>query len=94
MLGSDPDELFTFENFQDELKRCGNYSLLLAPIVIAVSTDAISDLDETFNGTACGEGGRNSVFETKTESQLQFDERINGLLEDVSSFGYYRKMIL
>lgn len=94
MLGSDPDQLFTFENLQDELRRCGNYSLLFAPIVIAVSTDAISDLDETFNGTRNEECERNSIYKMKTESQRQFSERINGLLEDVDSFRYYQKMNL
>lgn len=92
MLGSDPDEIFTFENLQNELKKCGNYALLFAPIVIAVSTDAISDLDETFINTKNEECGHNSKYRMNSESLLRFSERIEGLLEDICNFGYYRKI--
>lgn len=93
ILGSDPDKLFTFENFQDELQICGNYALLLAPIVIAVSTDAISGLDDTSNSTTNEAFERNSS-QMKIQSQLKFQERINGLLEDICNLGYYQKMNL
>lgn len=48
MLDSNPVKLFTFENLQDKLRRCGNYSLRFALILIAVSTDAMSGLNGTF----------------------------------------------
>lgn len=74
MLGSDPDKLFTFENLQNEMKRCGNYALLWAPAVIAESTRAMTDSESA-----------------QKESQLRFDKRLDGLLEDITSLGYYRK---
>lgn len=92
MLGSNPDKLFTFENLMEEMKKCGNYALILAPIVIAVSTDAISSLDETFKKVAAGESGQNSFSSINNESQLRFNERLEGLLDDIIKYGYYRKM--
>lgn len=92
LLGSDPDELFAFDNLQDELKNCGNYALLLAPIVLAVSTGAISDLDETFENVANGKDRRNPIYDLNSDSQLRFNERLEGVLEDIGSYGYYRKM--
>lgn len=91
-LGSDPERLFSYENLQAELKNCGNYALLLAPIVIAVSTGAITDLDVTFQNVANGKCERNS--EVMNDSQLKFNERLEGVLEDVCRLGYYRKMKL
>lgn len=84
MLGSDPDKLFSFENFQDELKRFGNYPLFLGPAVIAIFTDAV-----TFSKSGIEES---SACDANDETQLRFRERINGALEDINNFGYYRQL--
>lgn len=83
MLGSDPDKLFTFENLQDELKRFGNYPLFVGPAVIAIFTDAVKF-------TACGIE-ENSSCDANDEIQIRFRERINGAIEDINNFGYYRR---
>lgn len=84
MLGSDPEKLFSFENLQDELKRFGNYPLFLGPAVIAIFTDAVK-----FTASGIEE---NSTCDANDEIQLRFRERINGALEDISNFGYYRRL--
>lgn len=91
MLGSNPDNLFTFENLQDEMKGCGNSALFFAPAVIAVSIDGILNFKESFDKITNRESEQNSVCDTKTESQLQYSERLEGLLDDIVNFGYYRK---
>lgn len=34
LLGSNPEELFTLEDLRNELKRCGNYALVMAPVLL------------------------------------------------------------
>lgn len=48
-LGSNPDELFTFENLNDELRRCGNYVLIVLSIMTEVQkadSSEVSNLDK------------------------------------------------
>lgn len=45
-LGSEPDELFTFEKLIEQMKICGNYALLLAPVMLHVSLRYETDADK------------------------------------------------
>lgn len=80
LLGSDPDKLFTFENLKEELKRCGNFALIVTPLF---TLSAQIQLDES-NADEAGLSENNL---------MEYDRRINGLLEDVIDLGYYRKIL-
>lgn len=97
MLGSDPKELFTFENLKSELKRFGNYALIMGPLWI-LETQQQHGTDEVFSDdmfdkpastksepTAAGDGLR-------ANGQDEFARRINGLMEDIVRLEYYRKI--
>lgn len=80
MLGSDPEKLFTFENLKEELKRYGNFALIVTPLFILSAQIQL-------NETNTDETGLSEI------NQMEYDRRINGLLEDVIELGYYRKIL-
>lgn len=67
LLGSNPDELFTFKDLTNELEKCGNYALMMAPCMLHVSLAQSAALIPDLN----------------KERQLEFDRRINGVFEDI-----------
>lgn len=94
-LGSDPDKLFTFANLKDELKRFGNYLLVMSPLWISTTQAEPSDLidmDDMFDQTGEGENKPDLISGFSKEGQEEFARRINGLLEDIVELGYYRKI--
>lgn len=83
MLGSDPDQLFSFENLQTELKQCGNFALIMAPLVIQYSQTDSSKISNVHE--ACGQKSAMHLKE-------KYARQINDLLEDIVKFEYYRKI--
>lgn len=95
-LGSNPDELFTLDNLKDELKRCGNYAFLLAPMLISVSladSSEISNLDEMCDKIADGERRHELITGLSDKAQLEYEQRLNDTVEDLVKLGYYQKII-
>lgn len=95
-LGSNPDELFTLDNLKDELKRCGNYAFLLAPMLISVSladSSDISNLDEMCDKIADGERRHELITGLSDKAQLEYEQRLNDTVEDLVKLGYYQKII-
>lgn len=95
LLGSNPDELFTFENLKDDLKRCGNYALIMAPCLLQISlaeSSEISNLDEMFDKAADGEATLDIITGLSENGQQEFDRRIGEVFEDVVRLGYYRQV--
>lgn len=81
-MGSNPNELFTFDDLNNELLTCGAYALLKGPMLYQI---ALADLpDET------GQQSFNSRM--SDEHQQEYDRRIRGLLEDIVRLRYHEKM--
>ncbi|XP_055321909.1 uncharacterized protein LOC129577979 [Sitodiplosis mosellana] len=97
LLGSNPDELFTFDDLQSELKRCGNYALMLAPMLIQISqanSSEVTNLDEMCDKMAEGENANQGLVTGLTEhGQAEYERRLNDVVEDVVRLGYYHKQI-
>lgn len=92
-LGSNPDQLFTYEDLLNELKRCGVYALLMCPMLLQVvlaESSEIPNLDEMFDKVADGEAQLDIVNELGAEGQLEYDRRLNEVFEDVIKLGYYQ----
>lgn len=45
-LGSDPEQLFTFADLLDELKRCGAFGFLITPMLLQVSLLTTDDVNQ------------------------------------------------
>lgn len=96
LLGSNPNELFTFDNLKDELKRCGNYILLMAPVLLSISlanSSQISNIDEMLESAIKGDSKPDLITSFNDEARLEFDRRINQVFEDVVRLGYYQKLV-
>lgn len=89
LLGSDPEKLFTRENLNEELKRFGNFALIVTPLFIL---SALIQLSES-NTDGSVEENTDISSGLSEENQIEYDRRINGLLEDVVDLGYYRKIL-
>lgn len=85
LLGSVPEELFTFESLQDELKKCGNLALILAPLVIQYSQIDPSEITNVHE--ACGQ---TSITDLNKATRENYERRVNDLLEEMFKKEYYR----
>lgn len=93
LLGSNPDELFTFADLMDELKHYGVYALLMVPMLLQVSqahSNEISNMDEMFDKVADGENKINLITGLSSEGQSEYERRINEVFEDIIEMGYYQ----
>lgn len=94
-MGSDPRKLFTYEEFQNELKRCGNFALLMTPLIIqicVVDANNISNLDDLCDKMGNGETVNDLIQSFSANEQLEFDTRLNDAVTDIINLGYYTKL--
>lgn len=96
-LGSNPDELFTLADLKEELRLCGIYAFLLAPMVLSVSladSNEISNLDEMCDKIADGENGHEHELITglNDNAQREYKERLNDVVDDLIELGYYQPL--
>lgn len=95
LLGSNPDALFTFDNLKSEMKRCGNFALLMGPMIIEISQanpSEASKLDEMFEKLNKGEAKQELVTGLSEQGQFEFNRRINVMVENIIQLDYYRKI--
>lgn len=95
LLGSDPDQLFTFVNLQDELKSCGTYAFLLAPMLLQVSladSSELSNLDEMSDRIAEGEKGHELITGLDEKAQQAFSQRLNDVFDHLFKLGYHHEI--
>lgn len=89
-LGSDPDELYTYENFQDQMHKFGQFALILGPMIMVLlvaGAKHIRDLDEWVEQLDQGEDA--DLLETfDEETQQKYSYLINGMVTDLVNYGY------
>lgn len=83
LLGSNAADHFTIDDLRDEMKRCGNYALLMAPMVVQVSMAG---------STSNEEGGQDFNTDLDDEAQVAYHQRMNDVVGDVVRMGFYRKI--
>lgn len=94
LLGSDPEKLFTHENLIAELKRCGNFALIVTPLFILTTQVQWneSNADDVTEHNAGKENEDSFSDGLSEQGRIEYDRRINELLEDIVNLGYYRKI--
>lgn len=96
MLGSNRDDLFTFVNLKDELKRFGNYALIMGPLWILQTQQQAGAhemfTDDMFDKAASEKNEPLLLSNLRESGHEDYARRINGLLEDVVRMDYYRKI--
>lgn len=91
-LGSDPDQLFTFNDLEEQLKKFGKYSVLVAPTLLQVITadpTDIPDLDQLSEDMAKNKDNDDhpkSFISSKTR-QL-YKTRVCDVVRDAEAHGY------
>lgn len=96
LLGSDPDKLFSLDDLENELKKCGQFTLLITPIAVLLSladSSQTPELNELFeNGNENADMGFVSTL--SEEGQHEFERRLNEIYEDVIKRGYFTKNLV
>lgn len=88
-LGSDPDRLFTFDDLQSELRRCGVYGLMRVQIIVQINlskSDDIPDMNEMCDQATNYDFVQNS----DSEFEGKFKERMSGIVADLLEWGYIK----
>lgn len=86
-LGSDPNQLYTFDQFQMQLRKFGDFTLLCAPIIISLRL-AKAKVGSNQNDGIDDEPSAHITNEYNQQSQMQYDRMINELVEDLANYGY------
>lgn len=96
-LGSDPQELFPYETFLDQIQKFGIYSIfvgaLLLPILNAdpATIPNFDDVAEKLNGE---ESFFKNIFRIPDESKQAYNKKITDLFEDLDRLGCMDKLML
>lgn len=89
-LGSDPNKLFSFEQFQGQLRRFGETALLFAPMLMLVKLvkpEHIKPMAEYAAGVERGELP-DLIIKLDTETQTEFSRLVNDLFNDLLNWEY------
>lgn len=91
-LGSDPEQLFSYDDFENELKRFGRFVLLMGTYVmemIVANVDDTPDLDELCEELKSNEEQTQNLYGVMSDKQnREYDQRINDLFDDCVEMGY------
>lgn len=94
-LGSEPEKLFPYKALVNELKECGNYAFLMAPILIqvcVVDPSDVSNLDKICEEDTENDKEFDLIQGFSKRAQTLFNDRVTGCIEDLVQFGYYHKI--
>lgn len=89
-LGSDPNKLFSFEQFQAQLRRFGETALLFAPMLMLVKLVKPEHIMPMTEYAACVERGEKPdlVNELDATTQTEFNKQVNDLFNDLLNLEY------
>lgn len=90
-LGSNPDKLFSYDDFHNELKKFGNFVLLMGTMMtemMLIDPKDIPDIDDSAEEVASVDKNLN-VFAYNEQRDREYDRRINDLFDDFVGMGYY-----
>lgn len=90
-LGSDPEQLFSFDDLQSELKRFGRFAFLISPLMVRIMLADPKDIrnyDDMKNTEEELKTQKTHGF-SSVEVEKAYAERINDVIGDLFSYGYY-----
>lgn len=92
-LGSDPDKLYTYENFENQLRKFGRCALLCAPLIIGITVagpNDVSNLDEYAELLNTDEN-IDVLKPFEGDTKIKYSRLINDLVTDLVNYGYLGK---
>lgn len=90
-LGSDPQELYTFDNLKAQMRKCGQFALLCAPMIFQIRVAGakdILDLDEYAEQVERGSKTADLIGAFDEDTQEKYSKLINDLVDDLVDYGY------
>lgn len=88
-LGSDPKKLYSYENFQGQLRKFGDFTLLCAPLLISIKVAQPKDTSENDENIGKREKVLANIHSNKN-TQTEYSRLINELLTDLVNYGYVK----
>lgn len=94
-LGSNPC-IFTFDNLLDELKKCGNYLIVILPMMIqmmSANPNDFTNMDEMADKVAEGKCEHFDMITKLDESgKRKYDQLLNDCMDDAVRLGYFHPL--
>lgn len=87
-LGSDPEKLYSFNRFENDLKKYARFALIIGSVLAQfciADQNQINDIEEYCERLANGE---ECYSLSNFDDNLEYSTHINDLFEDLFSFGY------
>lgn len=92
-LGSDPNKLYTFEDFQLQMAKFSEYVLLYAPIILSIrlaEEKDVANLDEYAEHLQNG-NDVDLFYEFDEQTQPIYSRLINDAVTDLINYGYIQE---
>lgn len=89
-MGSDPDALYSYDNFLEGLKACGNFAYLPIPNMLLLSIVRADELGDIKNFTESTESS--AVQNLSPASELEYKTRLTDIVNDLERLGYFREI--
>lgn len=89
-MGSDPDALYSYDDFMDGFRLCGNFGLLVAPVCLLYRCIDDEDLANMRNFNDQTQSDAIKVL--SEESQRKYKHKVLGVIEDFCRLGYFREL--
>lgn len=91
-LGSDPDELYSYEMMQEEFRKFGRFGLIIASAALPVilkdhGQDLEKVIDEKQDTTTRIKDALNNLF-TSDKSRARFEQRLRDVVVDMARLEY------
>lgn len=89
LLGSDPNELFTFNDLSDELTKCGSFAFLIVPMLLQVSFADMTEITDS-NDKSVDTIAHSNEHEKNVNKSMdsKYEQRLNDVLTDLVDLGY------
>lgn len=89
LCGSDPDELYTFNDLQNELKEFGIYGVLMAPFLLQIIVSEPKNIVD-MDSYAENFGESTEMATLDDESEPRFKKRFTDVFHDAKRYGWIK----
>lgn len=91
MCGSDPEQLFTFEQLQKQFKKFSKFGVLISPILIKLiisDPNNIRNVDEFAEKLDTKTDDSKILAKLDNDSSIVFKERVTGAISDAYKYDW------
>lgn len=86
--GSDPEQLFTFQNLKSELKQFGRFGVTIAPMMLQVIVSESSDIVAMDDYASTIDDGARDMASFDDSSEIRYLNRVSDVINDARMYGW------